>query len=104
MEGTYWIVEAHAALTAGLRSQLTSRYGWVNQPSHTHVALIAIRTQSIDRGSEHVATFPYSFVAADWMTNASGLEAAIDTECRSRLATQRNADGLPAIAGRRHWL
>lgn len=104
MEGTYWIVESYAALTAGLRSILTARFGWANQASHTHAALIAVRSFSIERGSEHVVTFVYSFVAADWAGNTAGLESAIDTECRTRLTAARNAAALTSIAGHRHWL
>lgn len=104
MSETYWTVESYVPLTPALRTSLASRFGWADVPGHTHAAIVAIRIASVVRGNEHIVTFVYSFVESAWAGNATGLEAAIASECRTRLTSARNAEGPASIAGRRQGL
>jgi hypothetical protein len=101
MIGNYWDVEQHATLTAGVRSALNSKYGVTLDPSHTYVAIIRIMEASPGK-DECMSDFPYSFVVAGML--AGNLEAAIDSEVRTRLLALKNARPLVDIAKRRHWL
>lgn len=101
MNNTYWIVDQHQALTAGVRTFLQTTYGHTAAPEHTYGAIVSIR-QHINGGVTCLVTFPYTFVLAGMQTGQ--LEALIDTECRSRLLALRNAAPLTSILGTQHPL
>lgn len=103
MDLLFWTVVEHAALTTAVRAALLSRYSYSAPAEHTYAAIVSVRRELLG-GIQIVVDFPFSFIAATYIGNTSGLEAAIDAECAARLAVIRNAEPLTSIVGRRHWL
>lgn len=103
MRGIYWEIEQHAQLTAGVRAFLLERYGYTPTAGHTWAAVVSV-VHATASGETCLGTFPFSFVAATYVGNVVGLEAAIQTEVVARLAALRNTQPLTSILDRRHWL
>jgi len=106
--GPFWEVEDDGTIGAGgggpaRRSAVNARFGLTLPAGDNWVALITI-TSSALAGDTCQVTFPFSFVVANYSGATGTLEAAIDTECRSRLLALRNAAALTTIRDRRHVL
>jgi len=106
--GPFWEVEDDGTIGAGgsgpaRRSAVNARFGVTLPAGDTWVAIIVIVNRA-GLGDTCQITFPFSFIVANYTGATGALEAAIDTECRSRLLTLRNAAALTTIRDRRHVL
>jgi hypothetical protein len=103
MQGIFWEVDRHSAITTAVRNYLSLRFGYTPDATHTYAIEVSVHHQT-PTGVTCLVTFPMSFRHTDYTNNTAGLEDLIATEASSRLRAIRNALPLTSILDRRHWL
>lgn len=96
-----WRVDQHAQLTAAVKAWLLATYAYTPDPTHTWGAIVTIRSVGLT-GARAVETFPFTFIAADYVGHGSNLKAAIDAVVQTKVNAYVDAQDLDFLVGR-NW-